>query len=393
MVFGNNIDIAREIQSANESSLSFQIILRLGLMVLGLACAVWGWWFRPPVRFALMTIPGLFLLTLGAWHLMTAPLALMPTKAFIGFFSLMAAMMVSINTLYEFGLKRLTILAIVGIVVYLLASIGLYVVAPELATFKEVMNDVVTIERFAGLSHPNFTGRYAVLSVFLAIIAIRCDFMNWKWIIPIFFLALGVLVASLSRTPVVAGIAASAVIMLPLLRWGETYLAIALASVVLLLGYVAMESTIGFDFVVDQLVEKTTKTGSSEEIKTGTGRTDIWAYSISKTIERPVFGWGIGSTALVMEDQSGHSHNILLHPTLALGLPGGALVLLILLMNLYAALKTGHPFITGIITFIVVLGLVESPLLGSFPDGVCMLWFVITILPVYMKLNDPRPEM
>jgi exopolysaccharide production protein ExoQ len=384
MFFGNTIDVSREIKGIGESQFNFQILYKLGFMMLGIGVGGWGWWFRKDVRFVLLTLPGLLLIALGGWHFATIPMALIRDKALISCVSYFSALIVTVVTLMEFGMKRTTLLAIAAMFAYSVASIGLYVVAPELATFKEVMNDVVTIERFSGLAHPNFLGRYATLTMVLSLAAISMGYMNWRWFIPLSIVSIGCLIASLSRTPVIAGAAAIAVISIPLLKRRDTYMAIAMLAVAVGLGLLFIERTIGTDYITDRIIEKTTKTGSSEEIKTGTGRTEIWKYSIEKSAERPFFGWGMGSTSLVMEDQSGHSHNILLHPILALGLPGGVLVGVILTLNLAAAYRWKHPILQSVIVFIVVLGLIESPLLGPFPDGVCMLWFTITILPILL---------
>ncbi len=387
MMFGNAMDLAKEIQGADESNLSFQILYKLFFMMIGLLLSAWGWWFRPRVRFLMTTVPGLMLLTLGGWHLVTAPMALIPTKAFIAFMSYMTVLLVCFCLLVEYGKKVALLASMIGLLLYSIVSVVLYFVSPEMATFKEVMNDVVTVERFGGLAHPNVIGRYAVLTILLAGLALRLGYMRWKWMIPIGAISVGVLLASLSRTPVIAGVAASSLILMPLIRYGKTYVVIALLAMGVVASFLAVESTIGFDVVFDRLIQKTTKTGSTEEITTGTGRTDIWAYSIVKTAERPIFGWGIGSTPIVMEERSGHSHNLLLHPALALGLPGVTLVLMILIYNIRWAFKQRDLFIGTMLLFILVLGLVESPLLGSFPDGVCMLWFIITILPILTILE------
>lgn len=382
MVFGNSIDVSKEIQQAGQSSLTFQILFKLCFTAMGCGLGFWGVWFRRDIRRLMLTFPGILLGALAVWHLVTIPMSLMPSKAFISFVSFVSVLLVSVAMLIEFGIKRTVLASIIGIELHLVVSVVLYIVAPELATFKEVLNDVVTVERFGGLSHPNYEGRYAVLGSLLAIAAVSEGWLNWKWLIPIGVLSLGVLVACLSRTPLVAGMVAMAVISVPLLRSGQTFLAIALAAMAIMLGYLAFETKYGSDAIVRMIVAKTTKTGSSEEITTGTGRTEIWQYSISKSMERPLFGWGMGSTSLVMEEHAGHSHNILLHPILALGFPGGALVLAILILDVIAAFNSNSILMRSVITFIIVLGLVESPLLGSFSEGLCMLWFILTLIPI-----------
>ncbi len=387
MVFGNNIDVAKEIQTGAQSTLTFQILLKLVFVAIGLVIGGWGWWYRQRVRALLTSLPGTMILALLAWHFVTSPMAMSAFKSFIAAVSFLSIVLVTTSMLACFGVRRLVMTTLFGIILYVLGSIVLYAVSPEMATFKEVMNRFVTIERFGGLAHPNMLGKYAVMMVLLTMIAIGDGYLDWKWSVPSILLAAGVLVACLSRTPVIAGVAACGIVMAPILRKRETYLAIAGCMIAGLIGFVIVESTIGFDFVAEKLIAKVTKTGSAEEVTTVTGRTDIWKYSLARSAERPIFGWGSASTAVVMEDMSGHSHNLILHPILAMGFPGGALVIVILLMNLVNAIRMDSLLLRGVLVFTLVLGMVESPLLGSFPDGLTILWIAITLLPILLILD------
>ncbi len=386
MVFVNNIDLAKEIQTGG-SSFTFQNLIRLAFLALSLVVGAWGWWHREKVRLLLSSLPGLFILALAGWHFVTVPMALDPTKAFVSAFSFVAIVMITTAMLAEFGFRKFVLATLFGALLYVLVSIGLYLVAPEMATFKEVMNRIVTVERFGGLSHPNILGKYAVLMLILTIGCIADGYINWKWVVPILVLAAGVLVASKSRTPIIAGTAAALMIMLPLLRMRGTYLAIAAGCLIGILGYMTIESSLGFDFVLEKIISKGTKTGSADEVTTVTGRTDIWQYSLARSVERPIFGWGAASTPIVMEDMSGHSHNIILHPILAIGFPGGMMVIMLILLNFVTAIRLNSAVVRGCLIFLVVIGLVESPLLGSFPDALTCIWLATTLLPVYLVLE------
>jgi O-antigen ligase len=72
------------------------------------------------------------------------------------------------------------------------------------------------------------------------------------------------------------------------------------------------------------------RTGSSAEIYTLTGRTDLWSVAWSKFMEKPVFGWGYNGTEALMARSMGRDfygdpvnpHNSLLQCLLSVGIVG-----------------------------------------------------------------------
>ena len=393
MVLCNGIDLEHEIQSQGESNLTFQILLKLALLAIGLSVGAWGWWNRQAVRTVLSSLPGMFLLVLVGWHFFSAPMAIAPMKAAAAAFSCLSVLLLTACMLTEYGVKYFVLATMVGIGLFCFGGAALYVVNPKLATFHEVLSSVVQVDRFAGLSHPNGLGRYAAMMIVLSLAATAENYFSWKWVIPIAATSVAFLLASLSRTPVIAAFFAAVALMLPLLRRKETYLAVASMFFLALAAYLVIESSIGFDAVQDKIIRKGTKSGSAEEVTSLTGRTDIWAYAISRSAEKPMFGYGTGSTAAVMEDRSGHAHNMILQPMLAMGFPCALIVVGILLLNGFYAVRLDNSVLRGVLIFLIVLGAVETSVLGSFPDAMTTLWFGITLLPIVLVTQKTSRDL
>lgn len=109
---------------------------------------------------------------------------------------------------------------------------------------------------------------------------------------------------------------------------------------------------------------------------TGSGRVEAWREAVSFIEERPVTGWGFGSTPIVLPalgssdllqafKQGGHVHNGYLEAALELGVPGGLLLLLLMVWSASAALRAanapgwrGH--LGAAIFGAIVAGIVES---------------------------------
>lgn len=102
-----------------------------------------------------------------------------------------------------------------------------------------------------------------------------------------------------------------------------TFVSVLLAGIFLMLG-------LGIVPDVDSLFSGVSRTGSSHEITTLTGRTDIWAVALEKIAQKPLFGWGYNGTEALISGSFGKSfygnpvnaHNAYLQLLLSLGILG-----------------------------------------------------------------------
>jgi len=198
--------------------------------------------------------------------------------------------------------------------------------------------------------------------------------------------------SGLSRTPILAGLAGLTIVLLPLNR-PSTYVILVLALVVGLCGWFTADAVVGNGRLLGKVLTSATKTGDVSEVTSLTGRTEIWSYAIKMIAERPIFGWGTGSAAVTFGTLSGHAHNILLQPTVALGIPGGILVAALLVWNLFCLFQYPNTILHAFLAFLFVLGLVETPLLGAFPDAMTPIWIAVCFWPIEINLWEAETAM
>jgi O-antigen ligase len=220
---------------------------------------------------------------------------------------------------------------------------------------------------------PNQIGYSCAFAFFLAQYLMSRRSRLWGF--PAAFLAI-TLLRSLSKTTIVAFIAAEAFILLRDRSMNRTrkLLLIGLALVIL----VAFQGLIASYYTI--------YTNAGSQAETLTGRLGIWAYFVAESLQQPWLGHGFHSVWKVVPPfgpfEARHAHNELLQQFYAYGLGG-----IILMAGLYGSvfrqirrLPGGRikTFFQGLLIFVLVRGLADTePFDLSLP-----LWFVCLITPV-----------
>jgi O-antigen ligase len=100
------------------------------------------------------------------------------------------------------------------------------------------------------------------------------------------------------------------------------------------------------------------------EVELDTGRVNIWARSMDLWRKKPVFGWGVGSWAIIYPHTSyvavSDAHNFLFQILVETGLIGAVFVIIFLLSTLVSIIKRKNFIDLGILAYIVSVGLVEN---------------------------------
>lgn len=389
MACTNNIDLAR-VDRGSEEGMTPQSLIKVGLIGVAGLLGMWGWWRSSATRALLLSFPGILMILLGLQYFFSATFSIEPKISFAAAIAFVCIVLFVSSAVIHVGGKKLMLDIVMGLLLFVAGSVLLYLVSPEYTFFREVLGPNNIKIRFGGLGHPNVLGRICVYSALILLAAglhksIR---MIWFWgSLPILAI---VLFATLSRTPVIAGVASAAIVAIPLLK-RPFY--IYVAGIGLLLGLVILlfaETSVGTDRLFDQFIAGSTKTGSVEEVTTMTGRTRIWAFAWEKALESPLVGWGAGTTPILMAGVSGHAHNILLQPTVSLGFPGGILFLMLLFWNVYASIRFSLPMLRMTTTFILILGIAETPLFNPLPESVTLMWLVCCFWPLALDADNPR---
>jgi exopolysaccharide production protein ExoQ len=389
IIFSNNLDVSRAVRSGETVDLSFQVLLKLALVGLSLVLGAWGILWRPNMVQVFATVPGTLVLVLLLWHYVTATTAVMPAVALASAFAFTGIVLLTIVHLYTHGARTVFCDVAMGMGLYAMVGIFLSFVSPELTTFQEFISNKESIARFGGLGHPNTLGAYVVLCFVIAFGLSMDGELPWGWSACAFALCVYVLSLAMSRTPVIAGTIAIGLILMPRLSL-VTKISVAGIGLMVIWTWLFIDAGFGTDAIRSTLLQSVTKTGQAEELTSATGRTEIWAIALELIAQQPLMGWGSGSTPVVMTGVSGHSHNLILQPTVTLGFPGGALVVVLLLYNLWIGLTSRSAMLGIFVVFLLVLGCVESPILGPFPDGTTLMWLAVTLFVPILQIKSAR---
>lgn len=373
-VLGNGIDIARVDDRAEGVTLSFQVILRLVATGSACVCGAWAWWRLAEVRAALMTGRGMIGMALVGCALLASVTSGSPKVAFFVAVAVGVYMLLTLTCLTLFGMRRTLMDALLALWSFVIISWILRFTIPELATFNEYLSMEETLPRFGGLGHPNVFSAIQCLALLLTIAFVLDKRIHPAWLIPACLLGAATLIETKSRTSVVALLAALGILSLPFWRQRLAFLipAVGLVALFCLAGYIEM--TKGIDRLIDELAVKVTKTGSVDELTTATGRTEIWYEAVRLIAKSPLTGYGGGTSSQVMAEHSGHAHNIILEPTVLFGIPAALCLIALLSLNVYESILNRIFFVRFFTVYLLVLGLVESPLFGLVPDPMMCIW-------------------
>ncbi len=371
--------------------LSGQVMVKLLVTVMVAGLAAWSLLVVPGVRHVLMTPAGLLLLALAGVLLATSAVAIDEVANVSRFAAVNFLVSLCFVTacLVQWGPDRLAVAVLVGCVAFLLGSWLVYVLVPSVGVFVENFDSDTNIRRMAGLAHPNVLGRVAMLSVMLALALYRRWQRHPTLLMLIVAGGLATAAMAFSRTAILAGAVGILVLFVDRLPTRRGLL-MGLTVVSLgLIGLLAVELATGSDVLGQLLVSAGTKTGHLEEFTSATGRTDIWSEVLRLISQRPITGYGLNSGPVLLTEFSQHTHNILLHPWLSGGSLAGLLMAVLLLFNLTVNLRSADPLIRSLAAFILVSGLFEDTVLGTFPGPPTILWLVVTLSPAVAALRLP----
>ncbi|UJF23369.1 O-antigen ligase family protein [Shewanella sp. OMA3-2] len=148
-------------------------------------------------------------------------------------------------------------------------------------------------------------------------------------------------------------------------------------------------------FDVDDLLLKFSRNGSIEEILTFTGRTDIWAAVWNEALLSPVVGYGYASTKLLLpqifETEWGWStvtaHSMFFQSFFTTGFIGVFLLFstLFIFLKLCGIIK--DRFISYIFFLVVINGILESGIGGPIPNTLSFLFFLFYLVAI-KKYNE-----
>ncbi|MEM9645733.1 MAG: O-antigen ligase family protein [Planctomycetota bacterium] len=365
-------------------------VVAMKLVVAGIALllGVHGALTSPKVRDLLQSIPvmlvfGILILVAAAGPNAISGASVPSTLINAGYVLFVA------TALIRLGLVGLVPPLLAGLTCSAILAWTLYIFLPRYGVFPEQLADGLVIERLGGVAHPNSVSRSVLLGLVLAMYQFRAQKISFAQLVLFCTLFASAGWFAWSRTGMLAGLAATAVLWQDRLR-GRWAVSTATAAAIVLLAGITMTFAAGKeDQLVDQVISKVSKSGDAEEIKSGTGRSEIWGFAFDLIRERPIFGHGFNAAPTLMVNHSQSTHNAILHASLSGGLIAGGLMLLLMAWNLFTSFADKNMLVRATATFLVISCLMEETVLETFPGPCTLLWLLCTTSPC-LYAGSPR---
>lgn len=261
---------------------------------------------------------------------------------------------------------------LVGMSIMLVVSLGMFAMGLGMTALEN--GPAIRLAGIAG--SPNGLGRTAslvILVVGVLVVAHRLPIYSWRCLIPI-GLAVSCLILSDSRTSTVAIVAAFGFYLLRQRPVTAFFVAVAAGFTSLML--------LNMDVPWQELMTYVTRTGRISEMTTLTGRTDIWYATWNAFLERPLLGYGYGSTKVLLPEvyrgfwgfTVSQAHNLYLQTLVTTGLVGLLLVLMALLRQIVGYITHPQPFPAFVVIYMMTYGLTEPGPIATSPNILTFVW-------------------
>lgn len=370
------------VREIEDKSIDAQILLRLASLAAFAALAATALMKeRGPVLRGLPWVWFSFVL----FNMATSLYSKEPALSLVETFSNLAVLAFVCAFRVRLGAQRLVQVLIVSCLVLCVLSIMAYVADPQLGRMSDWVNGAfVPTSRLSGIfGTANAAGAAAALGILFIILL--SDLSPRR---PLFYIVLVpmafCLVASNNRMAVFA------LIVCLSYAWvarGEAVLKLALLLLAMGIGVLVL-SLFG-----DTVLEFLSRSGSADEITSGTGRTRIWAVVIDLWSQQPIFGYGQGSAKFILPvhpllfKAAAHAHNLYLNILFAGGVIGLGLFLAAVWTTFRTAVaRRAHPAI-AIMLFPLIYGLTE-PAIGGLISFMPICFYGVVAL---ISIRDPEP--
>ncbi|GAA3912651.1 O-antigen ligase family protein [Litoribacillus peritrichatus] len=372
------VDAVFRVRSYDDKSLDTQVVLKLLVycwifMLGGLLQRETGVTFRYLHNKAVLLLIVGF--TLSSFWAPNMAYALVASFSLLSYF-LFITSYASLN-----GTDELLTCMAKALFIFICVSFLFYFFIPEVGKISYWEFDVyVEGGRMSGIAgSANNLGRIACLGVILSVYFMVKGKTGrlYKWLL---ILSLAALVLSLNRSSFLMAIIGSWIVTFSW-RYRQIY------ALVLLIGVICI---IGSMFFLEDLLLILSRSGNLDEILTFTGRTYIWSVVTDLLLEKPLIGYGYGSSMFVLPVYeyaigftASHAHNMILQVLLYLGVVGG-----LIMMSSFILFFVGQKNITKIqmalIVYVLYNGLLES---GAF-NGLVN----ITTVALFVAFNAVERE-
>jgi O-antigen ligase len=275
------------------------------------------------------------------------------------------------------GSRRLVMTLIAACCVLCCLSIVAYIIHPTLGRMSDWVNGAfIPTSRLTGVfGAANGAGAAAGLGLMLTVLL-----SGFTWRHPSFYVLTLPMVFCLVLSHNRMSIATVALCFSYVwVMRGEAALKLALLILAVGAGALLMAS------YGDQILASVSRSGSTEEITSGTGRTRIWAVVLDLWMQQPLFGYGEGSAKFILPvhpllfKAAAHAHNLYLSVLFAGGAVGLVLFVAAVLVTVRRALHQKAQHLVAVLMFPLIYGITESTING-FVSFVPICFFGVVVL-------------
>lgn len=242
-----------------------------------------------------------------------------------------------------------------------------------------------SLSRLQGFSgHPNTFGQQAAIFITLTTIAARMGILPKFFASALLLMGLIAILASGSRTNLVAALLAFVVIEVRASAWRH---AIVITGMTTIAAIVLIAATGGLT-EIDALVRGFSRTGAEGEIFTLTGRTELWSAAWKLIVDKPVWGWGYngiedviaGTVSTGFEGTAVNAHNMLLQTLASLGFAGSLPAIAAIGLLCLRFITRPDPARDQIVVLLLITGLGEV--------GIAATPILLTLVVFYFFARD-----
>lgn len=375
VIFG--LSLSLRTRDYGETSLDWQNGLKLSTWALVIAIGI----FRAKQLARRFVDPAVILAALfGIFALLSAHWSMTSAYTAANAAGLIAYLMLACLAIGTLGTEATLRLVLKTLMCFLALALLAGIVLPDRAWLEP--SDFSSDYRLRGLSgHPNVLGEQAALLITVAIICYRRSSVGTFAAAVALLLGTGVLLAAGSRTMLAATLTSWLLVALRERRL------LLIASLLLLSAFVSSMAVINSGLVADvaSSLGGLSRSGSSAEVVTLTGRTDLWLVAVDLVMRQPLLGWGYNGTEALLVGSVGrgflgdpvNAHNMYLQLLLSLGLIGSLPVFTLFGLLIVRMIRRPSPMRDQLVLLVLLTGLTEVSI--SATPGLLVLVFFLAI--------------
>lgn len=369
------MDLEQFVKSANIKPENMIKLILAGTV--GLVC-VWGTMRYPQVRETIFSprslmVFGIVLLSfLGASSLTTM------TSIPSSMINLIHIWFVILGII-AIGFRAYSFAVVIGSCAYILYGLYLYHFVPDRGVFLEPVSMTETFPRLGGVGHPNSVARIAILGTLLCFYLYRVKELKWIWFVGLVLVFAYAAYLAKSRTSTAAGLIALAMLYSDSWRNRQTISYLVAGCMLIGIGLFCASLVTDSQQLSDAIVAKLSKSGTTEELASGTGRTEIWAEALDVCMKRPLFGYGFNSASYLLEIMS--PHNVELSCFISGGIFAAMMMVVLHCLLIWDGFTSSNLAIRALCMYYAINLIVEDTIFETVPSQATMLCVACFVYP------------